>query len=420
MIAPRHAPDASSALPLSLLATIAVLLSLLPIQLYSVALPHLTSDLRIGSVAAGLIPSTAFVTAACTSVPLGRYVDRVGYSKPLLLHGVASVLALGLLSVALGTVMLVAYGLLGGLVLAAANPATNHLVAERVAPSSRGRVVGWKQSGVPAAWIFTGLAVPPLVGVLGWRPAVLVAGLAPIVLFFVLLLREGRPSRRRSQPTPGPSAETSPSSPSLAVGSVGTADDRIGGMSQKISFWYALLMGCATAVVNVYLYTFAVSRLQLSTAASGMVLVVMGAAGVAGKVIWGIRSGRSRRPAVILQQLALIGLFAMGGLAVSEFVPQPMLSLTLAAVAAGFSLFAWTSPLMVLAIADSRAASGIGVRTARAMRPFFLGMFVGPPFFGLLLDLGGGFTAGWLVFGGCSAASAALVTPSAIRERGGA
>ncbi len=111
-----------------------------------------------------------------------------------------------------------------GVANAVTQPAINLFVAEQIPADRQGLGFGIKQSGIPAAILVSGLALPVLALPLGWRVTLAVCALAPLAVGLALPARRGRPRvapagvaaarrarccSRRSAPRsarPGPSA----------------------------------------------------------------------------------------------------------------------------------------------------------------------------------------------------------------------
>jgi predicted MFS family arabinose efflux permease len=141
-------------------------------------------DVRVEEVAAGV--SVFFVAGAiCASVG-GRLADRVGAWRAL--RVCMFVTAGCLLGAALAGSLAVLLVLLAaaGVANSVAQPATNLFVAEQVPGDRQGLGFGIKQSGIPAAILVSGLALPLLALPLGWRPTFALCALGPLAVGLVL------------------------------------------------------------------------------------------------------------------------------------------------------------------------------------------------------------------------------------------
>ena len=89
-----------------------------------------------------------------------------------------------------------------GVANAVAQPAINLFVAEQIPGHRQGLGFGVKQSGIPAAILVSGLALPLLALPFGWRPTFALCALAPLAVGMALPRTRGahvsrRPASRR-------------------------------------------------------------------------------------------------------------------------------------------------------------------------------------------------------------------------------
>lgn len=135
-------------------------------------------SLHFGEAGLGLAVGVFFLAAAATSAVLGRAAEAMGPSTSLRLSSLASaasMVAVAGLARTFGA--LLACLALGGMANALAQPAANVFIARTIDRSRLGLAFALKQSGVPAATLLGGAAVPALALTVGWRWA-FVAGAA--------------------------------------------------------------------------------------------------------------------------------------------------------------------------------------------------------------------------------------------------
>ena len=150
-------------------------------------------DARVEEVAAGV--SVFFLAGAIGAAFGGRLADRVGALRALracMFVTAACLLAAALLADSL--VVLLALLAVAGVANSVAQPATNLFVAERIPSHRQGLGFGIKQSGIPAAILVSGLALPLLALPFGWRPTFALCALGPLAVGLVL---RGRSSSER-------------------------------------------------------------------------------------------------------------------------------------------------------------------------------------------------------------------------------
>ena len=163
--------------------------------------------------------------------------------------------------------ILVGATLLTGVSQGWANPATNKVISRHYPPGGRGVVIGIKQSGVQFGSFLAGLALPAAALALGWRGALLVASTIPLlgtVLAAAFVPADppspSVPNRGQRPPLPGEVRF-------LAV--------------------YGFLLGLTVSATIAYTALFAEDVLGLSPATAGVVVALAGLVGVLGRVVWG-------------------------------------------------------------------------------------------------------------------------------------
>ena len=143
---------------------------------------QLRDDLGFGESGLGLAVGAFFLAAAGSSAVLGRTAERLGPRTSMRVSAACS--ASALLGVAVGArsfgwlLVLLAFG---GVANALAQPAANLFIARTVPAARLGMAFAVKQSGIPAATLLGGLAVPTIALTVGWRWAFVAGALLPIV-----------------------------------------------------------------------------------------------------------------------------------------------------------------------------------------------------------------------------------------------
>src|SRR5680860_1094740 len=136
----------------------------------------------LGFDAAGLGGAVAgfFAASALGSGPAGVLAERIGPRRTIYVGTIATAVVLIGVAVTVRTwVHLVIALVLAGAFNALIQPAVNALLINDAAEGRRGLAFGIKQSGVPAATLVGGMAVPLLALTVGWRAAYLAgAGVA--------------------------------------------------------------------------------------------------------------------------------------------------------------------------------------------------------------------------------------------------
>ena len=348
--------------------------TLAPFALAALA-PFILDDLEFSRTQYGSLITVYFLVGALISPSVGSVVDRLGGWLMMLVLIVVSVVSFAVMAGVPSYLWLMVAMVLAGLANALVNPTTNQVIGAHVTPGRRGVIVGVKQSGVQAGAALSGLALPALAVLLGWRPSLLVC--AAVTAALAVLAWVVRPPAHRGHRA------------------VTREPVRWAGSQVRWLVVYAFLMGAGVAVANTYVVLFAHEGLELSEAWAGRTLGVLGAASVVARILWARRAERTANPSRALTQIAGIaavssGLFwlapAMGGQA----------ALWTAVLLVGASAAAWNSVGM-LAVIDGNDGATMGRASGNVLAGFFAGNVVSPAAVGALVDRTGSYEPAWAV-----------------------
>jgi MFS family permease len=380
----RHRPAAFAA---TLAAGMAVSTFLMVV--FGTLAPFFAGELGLSRAQVGALTTALYITGALLSPAAGPLVDRHGGRR--LMYAIFAITAAALigLAVAGSYAAMFSIALFGGLAVALGNPVTNLLIATHTTPARQGLVIGLKQSGVQLGIFLGGAALPTIAAAAGWRAAVLSAVVLPALGFAGLALAVPPDNRQGSHQTRGDGRAPVP----VAVRWLAV---------------YGLGMGLGVSAVGAYLPLYAVERLGVPSPTAGWLTAVMGAVGVAARVVWGHAADRSD----IQASRQLAGLAAVS-------VTGPLLLLAAQGVGVGL---AWLGASVLGASAAAWNAVGMlavvrGVPRAIAGRAsgvvllgFYFGFIVGPPLFGVLVDATGSYVPGWVYVAGMFTFAAGVAT----------
>ncbi|WP_328399710.1 MFS transporter [Nocardia sp. NBC_00403] len=356
--------------------------------------PRIVPDLGMSSAMLGFTTTVGFGTAALLSPIAGRGVDLLGPRRCLgaLLGMVAC--ALALIASAPGYVVLLLAVGLGGAPQALANPATNKAILAAIPAPRRAGVTGTKQSGVQLGAIAAGLPLTALAAVAGWRPAVWVAaGIAVLTAVWVWRILPADAPRNQQ-------------------GATADAGHRAAGVVRWLAV-FSVFLGAGMASINTYLALFGERRLGLGAAAAGMLVAVLGVAGIAGRIGWA-RLAAKPGVAVVLPA----GLAAGSAAAAVLLAAAPQVNGLVWVAVIGVGVFGMAGNAVSMVLVIQRAAPGrAGRDSALVSAGFFTGFAVGPPLFGLLLPMIG-YRDGWLTVAAEFATAAGVAAAWALRDRG--
>ena len=321
----------------------------------------------------GLLVTGSPLVGALLAPALGRVTDRIGGKRSIVVTLGAAALTLALFAASPTYVILMGAAMCTGVSQAWANSATNKVISGSYPPGRRGVVVGIKQSGVQFGAFLAGLALPAVALALGWRGALLAA--ATIPLLGTLLAAVFVP--------------TAPPDPSLADG------ERRPPLPGEVRFLalYGFLLGLTVSATIGYTALFAEDVLGFSPATAGVVVAVAGLVGVLGRVLWGRAADMRGRHTGILGVLGVVGaaagLLMVGAAAIDPILVWP------AAVATGAGINAWNAVGM-LAVVSVVSEDAAGQASGVVQFGFLMGLALGAPIFGAVVDATGSYVPGWL------------------------
>lgn len=348
----------------------------LPLFAISALAPTLTAELGMSRAQLGALPAVAFALAALVAWRGGRATDVVSARSVSIGVSLTALAALVAVAVSRSLTALLVAAVFAGLSISLANPVTNSAVGQFVPISRRGVVTGVKQSGVQVGQVVAGTVVPATALLLGWRGAVALLLLAPLVglLLAITTLPGGRGESPRA----------------AARVSTGTSTRRTSGI--RLLSAYTLVVAAAVQSTGVYASLYAFERVGLGASAAGATVGAVGAAGVVARVVLGRAVDRWTSLRTTLVTLAAGAAAAAGAFLAAEHVGPPLL--WVAAVAFGSSALAANAIVMV-AVLRTAEEHEIGQATGVVSVGMYVGFAIGPALFGALVQTTGTYAAGW-------------------------
>jgi sugar phosphate permease len=365
-------------------------------QMISPLAPFLVDDLNLARTDVGLLVTAAYLGGVLVLVVAGSLSDRFGV-RTLFLVG----MTLAGIPLALGSLVpsyfwllvpMVLYGVGNGFAL----PPTTRAIVEWFPTRRRGLAMGVKQTGVALAGMICGLIVPPIGEAVGWRGTILALGVLTVAAGLISWVVY----RDRPDDTGGTAKAARP-----GLGTVIRNRNLL--FLSGVTFLYA---GVQLSLAG-FMVLFLRDRVGMSVAEAGAMLALAQAGGIVGRIGWGIVSdvvfgGRRKIVMAIFSVMAALSsvVLAMTG----PETPRLVLLITLAV--AGVSAIGWNgiNMLFVAEIAGRQAsatAAGLNLTCS------YLGIMVGPPIFGYLVDVTGSYSTAFLVGAAASLASLLLLAP---------
>lgn len=352
----------------------------LPGFLVSAMAVQLRAELALTASTYGLMLAAFFATGGLGSPLGGRLVDRLGWRRSVVLAGGLSLVTLvGLAAIVRTPTMLLGFLVLGGCTLAITGP-TGNLVLAREMPSHRlGLVFGIKQTAIPIATMFAGLALPAVALTVGWRWAFMAGVAFPLIA----VATAGRPGPRRA-------------------GRASAQRVRLrGGQGLMLVTLGGGLAMTAAGGMAAFLVTYAV-HVGVAEGTAGALYAAASMAGLLVRIVAGGLADRTRtigfRPVAVMM--------ALGGLGYVALALHSPLLLVLGTGLAFTCGWAWAGLMsygLVRTFPDHPAEA-----TGTVQFGTTVGVAAGPLVLGFTVEHGG-FGAMWLVAAACAAMAAVVV-----------
>ncbi|HLM09325.1 MAG TPA: MFS transporter [Thermoleophilaceae bacterium] len=318
-------------------------------------------DVRVEAVAAGV--TVFFVAGALGAGWGGRLADHIGALRAIRRCVLVTAASLAAMALAPSLVVLFALLAVAGVANSVTQPAINLFVAEQIPTDRQGLGFGIKQSGIPAAILVSGLALPVLALPLGWRATLALCALVPLATGLALPRRgPAHVSRRAASRRP---------SRALLLTALGAA-----------------LGTAGPSALGAYLVASAV-HVGIDEGAAGLLAALASGLSLATRVSLGARADRRRdyglAVVVVLLAAGSVGFALMASDTAAVFVFGALVAFTLG----------WGWPgLFNLAVVDSNRETP-GSATGVSQTGIYVGAAGGPAAFGALAA-GAGYGTAWV------------------------
>ena len=350
--------------------TVQALVSMALLTLPVVA-PVVAKDLNISTTYLGAYVSLVYFAAMVASLLGGAAVKRWGAIR-LSQAGLACS-AIGLCLCAVPHPAVIAFGALFiGVGYGPITPASSHLLIKTTPASKLSLVFSIKQTGVPLGGMIAGALIPSLDLWIGWQWAFVGAGVAcAVCAWAVQPLQAGLDDDR--DPSVRPSLVTSVVQPLRLI---------FGHRSLRDLSYMSFLFAICQMSLTAYLVTFLFEDLGWSLVGAGVALTVTQAAGVGGRIFWGLIADRWLGAVRMLIVIAvLLGVGAIGTVLLRADTSLWVFIAVL--LVFGASAIGWNG--VYLAEIARQAPSGqASVATGGTLCITFLGVMVGPTLFGMI------------------------------------
>jgi MFS family permease len=377
----------SALVPIGAMLGTQIMVSLAVLAL-SVLMPAVARDLAIDAKLVGAFTAITYGVASFVALASAGIIARLGAVRVCQLAMLAAAAGLALNAAAavwacVGAVVLI------GFAQGPTNPASAHILSQRVPRRFFSIVFSIKQTGVPLGFAAAGIVLPLLLGWVGWRGASLAAAAAMVGAAAVLGLLRRQLDAAMAPPGPSPGIWRS-------VRFV------LGHPQLRVLGWSALVYVIAQHTFTFFLVTYLYEHCRLSIGETGFLLFLSQMGGTAQRLLLGALGDRVPR-------LPLLGWTGVGialGAATTAMIEPDTPHWLIGVVVFGYGtvVISWNG----VSIAEfahlsppGQVAAVASVQTALA----FSGAVVGPPAFGLIAAVAG-YPAAFLAVAACVLAAA--------------
>lgn len=330
-------------------------------------------DLAVSPNLVGYYTSAAFLASALGQLMCGGFIRSEGAVR--VSQASLVLIGAGLASGAAGVLpALLLSALLIGLGNAVSTPASSHLLARYSPPRNAPLIFSLKQTGVPVGGALAGLAIPLLLGTVGWQLTfVAVAAVSVAFALFLQPRRAGFDADRLPDFRPGP-------------GDVGqTLSDVFGHPGLRA---LAIAMFCFVGMQSLFGSYFIViveDRLGFDNAVAGELFAIAMTAAIPARILWGWIGGGGRAPVV----LAALGLAMAGAAVLIGLFDSDHSRLRIGIVATLYTATAigWHG-LLLAEVARLAPAGRIGATTGGVLACGGAGMTAYPMIYATILEIG--------------------------------
>ncbi len=351
--------------------------------------------------------------AGATSVLLvsGSLTDRFGVrligSLGLAVTGGFMLAMVPASTIQLAALVMFAVGVGRGLVF----PGSTKAIMEWFPLAARATAMGLKQTGAPLAGMVAAAVLPAVGLALGWRVSVALAGAAIVGLgaLTAALYRD-----------PGGSAAVIVHKPGVRAGMRDILKNRTLWILGSVACFFVMAQQAMLTYLALYLKEVVlvaeIPEEGPRVVAAGGLLAVCQAGGVFGRVYWGMMADRwfRGRRIHVLVLIGIVSACAATGLGqLGDGSPAWLLSP--AVFVAGATLVGWNGvyhTIVAESVGRQQTATGAGL----SLTLIEGGTIVGPPVFGLVVDMSGSYGSGWMLLAALALAGSGVATLLALRK----
>jgi predicted MFS family arabinose efflux permease len=372
-------------IPLTTTLGVQVLVSLAALTAPVLA-PAASASLGVSATLVGVFVALIYIGAMVSSVASGNLVVRYGAIRVsqvslLLCAGGLALGATGLPLLILAGAVLIGFG------YGPVTPASSHILVRTAPAHLLSFLFSLKQTGVPLGGVLAGLLLPTFVTLWGWQGASLAVALAcagaafatqPVRAAFDHDRDASRRVSARGVLAPLAQVFRYPRIRDLAI----------------CTFFFGAMQLCLTT----YLVTYLTGEYGMPLVTAGLVLALTQAAGIGGRLLWGLVADRWMTPSRLLSLLAIA--MAASSLATATIEPDWSLYAVVAvSMVFGATAIGWNG-VYLAEVARLAPVGQAGVLTGGTLFFTYLGVVAGPPAFAAVVAASGYYAIGYATLGG--------------------
>ena len=358
--------------------------------------PFLQETLNMTRAQVGLCTSSLYLGCSLVAIPSGRLADRIGVRLVLFIG--PAMMALFFLAISRTTSHLMLWGLVlfAGIGYGVINPSTTKAIIYWFPVKGRATAFGVKQSGVTAGAAIAAVMIPALCLSLGMRTAILLMGIIVMVLSVICYILN----------------RDFPESTDPADGKI--RNQR--GIRHVITNRNIILLSLANLLysslqlsLSTYLVLYLKEKILIPVVMAGVYLAVAQICAGGGRVIWGVVSdrlfgGERKIVLVIIGIITTVTTLVMAVLTVTT----PGWILWAAVGLIGLSVLGRHGVSMIF-VAELGGKDLAGTAAGVLATIAYLGIIIGPPVFGYIVDRTGSYSLAWFVFAIASALATGIL-----------
>lgn len=347
--------------------------------------PAAQTQIGVPASAVGVATALIYLTATLGALVSGRTIARHG---PLRVSQLSLVLCgIGITVIATAHVLAVALGaLIIGLGYGWVTPSSSAILADRAPRNLRAFIFSLKQTGVPVGGALAGALIPALVLTVGWQAATIAAGAVCLVLALALQ------PLRRSVDSGSRSADNTTSRGLLEPVRLVLLHRGLREMAFA-SFTYSGMQMCLGTFLVVFLH----DRIGFGLSSAGAALSAAMAAGIAGRLAWGVAADRLGKPRLLLAVIGVtMSLAAFATAAITS--AWPVFAVFVVSAIYGATAVGWNG-VYLSEVARVAPAGRAAAATGASLAMTYAGVMVLPALFWAIVELSGSYAAAFAVTG---------------------